>query len=37
MYKTILIHANDSRRTERLLLPSVALAEKFEAHLLACR
>jgi nucleotide-binding universal stress UspA family protein len=35
MYKTILMHANDSRRIERLLVPSVALADKFRAHLLA--
>jgi len=35
MYKTILMHVNDSRRIERLLEPSVALAEKFQAHLVA--
>jgi nucleotide-binding universal stress UspA family protein len=35
MYKTILMHVNDTRRIERLLVPSVALAEEFEAHLLA--
>jgi len=35
MYKTILMHVNDNRRIDRLLTPSVALAEKFEAHLLA--
>ena len=35
MYKTILMHVNDTRRIERLLVPSIALAEKFEAHLLA--
>ena len=35
MYKTILMHVNDSRRIERLLVPSVALAEKFQAHFVA--
>ena len=35
MYKTILMHVNDNRRIERLLVPAVALAEKSEAHLLA--
>ena len=35
MYKTILMHVNDDRRMGRLLAPSVALAEKSQAHLLA--
>jgi nucleotide-binding universal stress UspA family protein len=35
MYKSILTHVNDPARTERLLGPAVALAERFGAHLLA--
>jgi nucleotide-binding universal stress UspA family protein len=35
MYKTNLMHVNDSRRIERLPMPSVALAEMVQAHLLA--
>ena len=32
-YKTILIHVNDERRCDRLLGHAIALAERFEAHL----
>lgn len=32
-YKTILVHANDKRRAERLLEPAVHLANQFNAHL----
>jgi nucleotide-binding universal stress UspA family protein len=34
LYKTILVHCNDTRRIERLLVPAVDLAERFQAHLI---
>jgi len=34
-YRTILMHCNDRRRIEALLVPTVGLAETFQAHLLA--
>jgi nucleotide-binding universal stress UspA family protein len=33
-YKTILVHVNDKRRAEALLEPAVALATRFNAHLI---
>jgi nucleotide-binding universal stress UspA family protein len=33
-YKTILVHVNDTRRAEALLEPAVALASRFNAHLI---
>lgn len=33
-YKTILVHLNDKRRAARLLAPAVALAAKWNAHLI---
>lgn len=35
MYKTILMHCNDKRRIDTLLVPAIRLAETFEAHLTA--
>jgi hypothetical protein len=35
MYKTILVHINDNRRTDRLLAAAAAMAERFQAHLVA--
>jgi len=32
-YKTILVHCNDARRAESLLRPAIALADKFQSHL----
>lgn len=32
-YKTILVHCNDTHRVRGLLAPAVALADKFQAHL----
>lgn len=34
-YKTILVHCNDERRMQRLLVPAVQLAEAFQSHLIA--
>ena len=34
-YRTILLHCNDGRRLERLLVPAMSVAEAFQAHLLA--
>ena len=33
-YRTILLHMNDERRCDRLLDQAIALAERFEAHLI---
>ena len=33
-YRTILVHCNDKRRIEKLLAPTVGLAEEFQAHLI---
>jgi nucleotide-binding universal stress UspA family protein len=33
-YKTILMHCNDERRLARLLGPTIALADKFHAHVI---
>jgi nucleotide-binding universal stress UspA family protein len=33
-YKTILVHCNDRRRIETLLMPAVSLAEAFQSHLI---
>jgi nucleotide-binding universal stress UspA family protein len=34
MYKTILVHLNDSRRANRILGPALELARRYEAHLI---
>jgi len=34
MYKTLLVHFNDSRRAKLLLAPASALAEAFQAHVI---
>jgi nucleotide-binding universal stress UspA family protein len=36
-YKTILVHVNDKRRAEALLEPAVALASRYNAHLIGVR
>lgn len=36
-YKTILVHVNDKRRAEALLEPAVALASRFNSHLIGLR
>jgi len=33
-YKTILVHLNDERRAEALLEPAIALASRYDAHLI---
>jgi nucleotide-binding universal stress UspA family protein len=33
-YKTILLHCNDQRRIARLLSPALALADRFQSHLI---
>jgi nucleotide-binding universal stress UspA family protein len=33
-YKTILLHCNDHRRIAQLLLPTLALADRFQSHLI---
>lgn len=33
-YKTLLVHLNDRRRAERLLRPAIALASRWNAHLI---
>ena len=33
-YRTILVHLNDERRCDRLLAQAIALADRFEAHLI---
>ncbi len=35
MYKTILVHLNDSRRADRILAPALDLARRYSAHLIA--
>jgi nucleotide-binding universal stress UspA family protein len=35
MYTTILVHCNDRRRIKQVLAPALALAERFESHLIA--
>ena len=34
-YKTILLHCNDQRRIARLLSPTLALADRFQSHVIA--
>jgi nucleotide-binding universal stress UspA family protein len=36
-YKTILVHVNDKRRAEALLEPAVALASRYNSHLIGMR
>ena len=33
-YKTILVHCNDQRRIARLLSPTIALADRFQSHVI---
>jgi len=33
-YKTILMHCNDERRLSRLLAPTIALADRFQSHVI---
>lgn len=35
MYRTILVHCNDSRRISQVLAPAFAIAEQLESHLIA--
>ena len=33
-YRTMLVHCNDKRRIEKLLAPTIGLAEEFQAHVI---